>query len=264
LNRALSDVYTAQALPLQLSLFYLDTPARGTVLTSSFQAPTELLSYGPQGTEPANLTLAGVILNDQGKAAGSFKTGLKVNPPGSYNAAQAPSNVIYNYRTPLKPGLYQVRAAVRDDRSGIVGSNMQWIMIPDLSRRELSLSSLILGIESLKGGSTETEQVQWSVDKKFAHGSHLRFMTFIYNAARMSGTEPSLYAQVQVYRDGKAIVSTPFKAVASDAGVDPARIPFTADLNLGSLQAGRYLLRVTVEDRAAGKTVSQQTPFDVQ
>ncbi|HEX8174818.1 MAG TPA: VWA domain-containing protein [Pyrinomonadaceae bacterium] len=264
LNRALSDFYPLQTLPLQLSLLYLDTPARGTVLTSSFQAPTELLSYGPQGTEPASLTLAGVILNDQGKAAGSFKTGLKVNPPGSYNAAQAPSNVIYNYRTPLKPGLYQVRAAVRDDRSGIVGSNMQWIMIPDLSKRELSLSSLILGIESLKGGSTETEQVQWSVDKKFAHGSHLRFMTFIYNAASVGGAQPGLYAQVQVYRDGKAIVSTPFKAVVMDAGVDPARIPFTADINLGSLQAGRYVLRVTVEDRAARKTISQQTPFDVQ
>ncbi|HEX8746429.1 MAG TPA: VWA domain-containing protein [Pyrinomonadaceae bacterium] len=265
LNRALSDFYPVQTLPLQLSLLYLDTPARGAVLTSSMQAPTGLLSYGPQGTEPASLTLAGVILNDQGKAAGSFKTGLRVNAPGSYSGGtQAPSNVIYNYRTPLKPGLYQVRAAVRDDRSGIVGSNMQWIMIPDLSRRELSLSSLILGIESLKGGGTETEQVQWSVDKKFAHGSHLRFMTFIYNAARLTGAQPNLYAQVQVYRDGKAIVSTQFKAVAPDAGADPARIPFSADINLGSLQAGRYVLRVTVEDRASRKTISQQTAFDVQ
>lgn len=262
--RALSDFYPAQALPLQLSLFYLDTPASGTVLTSSVQAPTELLAYGAEGTEQAALTLAGVILDDKGKPAASFKTGLKVNPRGSYKPAQAPSDVIYNYRTPLKPGLYQVRVAARDDRSGTVGSSMQWIMIPDLSRRDLALSSLILGIESLKGASSQTEQIQWSVDKKFAHGSHLRFMAFIYNAARANGSLPKLSAQVQVYRDGRAVISTPFKTVAPDAGSDPARVPFTADLNLGSLTAGRYTLRVTIEDITTGKTVSQQSPFFIR
>jgi hypothetical protein len=46
--------------------------------------------------------------------------------------------------------------------------------------------------------------------------------------------------------------------------LDPARIPFTADINLGSLQAGRYILRVTIEDLTTRKTVSQQTAFDVQ
>jgi hypothetical protein len=45
---------------------------------------------------------------------------------------------------------------------------------------------------------------------------------------------------------------------------DPARVPFTAEINLGELQAGRYSLRVTVEDRAAQKTVSQQTAFYVR
>lgn len=264
LNQALSDFYPVQTLPLQLSLFYLDTPASGTVLTSSVQAPTQHLSYGRQGTEPAALTLAGVILNDRGKTAASFKTVLKVNPPGSYKMAQAPSNVIYNYRAPLKPGLYQVRVAARDGLSGILGSSMQWIMIPDLSTRELTLSSLILGIESLTGRNMESEQVQWSVDKKFAHGSRLRLMTFIYNAVRVNGAPPDISAQVQVYRDGKTVISTPFKAVTLDASVDSARVPFTADINLGSLQAGRYTLRVNIEERATRKTASRQIAFDIQ
>ncbi|MCA1558408.1 MAG: VWA domain-containing protein, partial [Acidobacteria bacterium] len=101
--QALTDSYTRQALPLQLSLIYLDTPASGTVLTTSVQASTDVLSYGEQGKEPAQITLAGVILNDQGKPAASFRTGLKVNPAGSDKTAQGASSVIYNYRTPLKP-----------------------------------------------------------------------------------------------------------------------------------------------------------------
>ena len=264
LRQALTDFHPRQALPLQLSLIYLDTPASGAVLTSSVQAPTELLSYGVQDREPAQLTLAGVVLNDQGKPAASFRTGLKVNPSSSNDGARNASTVIYNYPSPLKPGIYQVRAAARDDRSGILGSAMQWIVIPDLSTRQLSLSSLIVGLESVTDESPEAGRIQWSVDKKFAHGSHLRFITFIYNAAQPVGASTDLAAQVQVYRDGQAVISTPFKKVAADTQTDPARVPFTAEINLGVLQAGGYTLQVTVEDRAAQKTVAQQTAFYVQ
>jgi hypothetical protein len=105
--------------------------------------------------------------------------------------------------------------------------------------------------------------MQWSVDKKFAHGSHLKFMTFIYNAAH-AGASSDLAAKVQVYKDGQAVISTPFKKVAAGAQTDPARVPFTAEINLAALQAARYILQVTVEDRATQKTVSQQTTFYVQ
>jgi VWFA-related protein len=264
LSQALADFYPRQSLPLQLSLIYLDTPASGTVLTSSLQAPTELLSYGEQGKEPAQLTLAGVVLNDRGKLAASFKTGLKVDPVLPGKTAQVASTVIYNYRAPLKPGIYQVRVAARDDRSGLLGSSMQWIVVPDLSTRQLALSSLIVGLESIADKSAESGQIQWSVDKKFAHGSHLRFLTFIYNAAHAQAAPPQLAGQVKVYREGRAVIQIPFKQITVDAGADPARIPFTADINLGQLQAGRYILEVTVGDRRTGKSFSQQTAFDVQ
>jgi VWFA-related protein len=264
LRAALTDFYPRQALPIQLSLIYLDTPTSGTVLTSSVQAPTEVLSYGAEGKEPAQLSIAGVVLNDSGKTAATFKTGLKVNPAGTGKASPSASTVIYNYRAPLKAGIYQVRVAARDDRSGIVGSNMQWIVIPDLSKRQLSLSSLIVGLQSVTRSDADAGQIQWSVDKRFAHGSHLRFMTFIYNAATRSDSQLDLFTQVQVYKDGQAIISTPFKKLTADAQTDPARVPFTADINLATLQAGRYILKVTVDDRAAQKTVSQQTTFDVQ
>jgi hypothetical protein len=264
LRHALTDFYPRQALPLQLSLIYLDTPTSGTVLTSSVQVPTELLSYGVEDREPARLTIVGVVLNDKGKSAASFRTGLKVKPSSSNDGARNASTIIYNYPSPLKPGIYQVRVAARDDRSRVLGGAMEWIVIPDLSTRQLSLSSLIVGLEGVINKSPEAEQIQWSVDKKFAHGSHLRFMTFIYNAARSVGATSDLAAQVQVYRDDQAVISTPFKKVPTGAQTDPARVPFTAEINLGVLPAGRYILRVTLEDRVAQKTISQQTAFYVQ
>jgi len=261
LRQALNDFYPTQALPLQLSLIYLDTPASGPLLTSSVQAPAELLSYGERGSEPAQLSIAGVVLNDQGKPAASFKTGLKVNSSRSGDGEQNASTVIYNHPSPLKPGIYQVRVAARDDRSGILGSAMQWIVIPDLSTHQLSLSSLIVGLENVSNKNADGGRMQWSVDKKFPQNSHLRFMTFIYNGAQAVSND--LAAQVQVYRDGKVVISTPFKRVVADGQTDPERLPFNAEINLAGLQAGRYILEVTVNDHTSQRTTSQHTAFYV-
>ncbi|MDT5268866.1 MAG: hypothetical protein QOH49_1052 [Acidobacteriota bacterium] len=260
LRHALTEFYPRQALPLQLSLIYLDIPSSGTVLTTSVQAFTEALSYGAQDREPAQLTLEGVVLDDQGKPAASFRTGLKVNPPSEADGARNASNVIYNHPSPLKPGIYQVRVAARDERSGVLGSAAQWVVIPDLSTRQLALSSLIVGLEGVGDKGAEAGRIQWSVDKRFARGSRLRFMTFVYNA----GAPGNLAARVQVYREGREVLGTPFQKVGTDAQTDPARVPFTTEINLGALQPGRYTLQVTVEDRAAQRTALQQTAFYVQ
>ena len=229
------------------------------MLTTSVQAFTEVLSYGAGEREPARLTIEGVVLDDQGKPAASFRTGLKVNPP-SEEGGLAASNVIYNHPSPLRPGLYQVRVAARDERSGLLGAASQWVIIPDLSTRQLALSSLVVGLEGVGERSAEGGHVQWSVDKRFARGSRLRFMTFVYNA----GAPSNLSARVQVLKDGRELSTTPFRKVGTDAQTDPARIPFTAEVNLSALQPGRYTLQVTVEDHASNRTASQQTAFYVQ
>src|SRR6185503_10697558 len=261
---ALKDFYPKQALPLQLSLSYLDMPGSGGVLTTSVQAPGDSLFYGEEGKDPARVTIAGVVLNDKGKPAASFRTGLRVNPASVSRSQGNVSNVIYNYPAPLKPGIYQVRAAARDDGSGLVGSAMQWIVIPDLSTRQLSMSSLLVGLESVAANSVSTERIQWSVDRKFTTSSRLRFITFVYNAVQASPRVTSLAARVQIYRDSRAVISKPFVRVSPPADTDPARVPFGSEIDLTQLPPGAYVLEVTIEDLVAHKSVSQQTAFYVQ
>ena len=126
-----------------LSLTFLNTPKNETVLTTSIQIASRSLSYGDDGKQPATLNLAGVILTDKGKIAASFKNQLNVKPRN--DSEPDGSGIIYNQHTPMAPGIYQVRIAARDDKSGRVGSAMQWIVIPDLSTHQLTLSSLLLG-----------------------------------------------------------------------------------------------------------------------
>ena len=255
LQQALEDFYPKRTLPLLLSLIYLDTPANGTVLTSSIQASGQFLSYGENDKEQAQLSIAGVILNDHGKTAATFRTGLSIKPSASNNG------VIYNYPAPLKPGIYQVRVAARDDRSGKVGSAMQWVVVPDLSTGQLLLSSLILGLENVPNVGGEAARIQWSIDRTFARNSHVSFMTFIYNA---KSTSNELRARVQVFKDAQSVVTSPLKTVALNKQPDPARVPFKGEISLAGLPTGRYILEVTVEDQASQKLASQSTTFFVE
>ena len=83
LRDALSDFYPEGGLPTLLSLTYLNTPANGLVVTSSIEISGSGVSYGSDGKQPATIKLAGVVLNDKGKIASSFKNQLNIDPPKS-------------------------------------------------------------------------------------------------------------------------------------------------------------------------------------
>ena len=146
-----------------------------------------------------------------------------------------------------------------------MGSAAQWIEIPDLSSKKLTLSTLLLGghisnaVRDQKAGG---EQVSFSVDRRFARESTLTFFTIIYNAA--STAPPKLDAQIEILRGGQRVVASPVLPVVVEANADLARIPYGANVGLKTLAPGRYVLKVTVTDRNANTNAVNQIIFDVE
>jgi VWFA-related protein len=269
LQQALTTLYPKHELPLALSAVYLDTPDHGPVLTASVRVSNAALTYeGPEGKRAAAVDVVGVVVNEKGKPAGTFQTRLKINATAATGTDQDNSATIYNYRVPITPGLYQVRIATRDSKSGQVGSAQQWLEIPDLALHRLSLSSLLLGLQNV-GGTTDSAagapQVQFSADHRFARNSHLRFMTFIYNAALSQGgkTQPNIWIQAKLRRGGQVVKSTSMQSVPFESQ-DFVRIPFAGEIALDSLPAGGYILEITVDDQIARTIVSQQTKITIE
>jgi VWFA-related protein len=257
LRDALSDFYPADGLPTLLSLTYLNTPANGLVVTSSI----EISNYGIDEKQQATIKLAGVVLNDKGKIASSFKNQLNIDPPKSGGS----DSIFYNHHTPLAPGIYQFRVAARDEKSGRVGSAIQWIVIPDLTKSQLTLSSVLLGGQVLEDKSNQaaSPHVQLSVDHIFPRLSQLGYWVFVYNAKRDASGKPQISVQTQVLRDGQAVLSSPQRRL-NNTGPDTERIPFGEELALKTLTPGKYDLKVTVTDGVAGTTTSQIADFIVK
>jgi VWFA-related protein len=262
LRAALSAPAGKRALPTAVSASYVDVPGTGVVLTSSVEVGTGALDYGADGKQPASVDMVGVVFNEQGKAVTNFSKRLTVAPTATTSGEQP--GVIYNHRAPLPPGLYQVKAAAFDPRGGLAGSAVQWIEIPDLSKKQLSLSSLHLGARQVGGGAGGgAPQIQFSVDRRFARSAKVDFLGFVYNAAQAAG-KVDLSVNLRVLRDNKAVVSSPARRLAPEAGGDLARVPVTGAISLGQLPPGRYELEVNITDNLARATAAERVVFEIK
>jgi len=262
LQEALTSLDPRREIQTSLSAVFLDTPEHGLVLTTSVQVGNESLSYkDKEGKRAAAVDVVGVIVNDRGKPAGSFQTRLNINAVGDGEANQDSAS-IYNNRLPLKPGLYQVRVAALDINNGRVGSAQQWVEIPNLAAGQLALSSLLLGLQNV---GPAKEQVQFSVDHRFARNAHLGFLAFIYNATPGQGgrSRPELTFQARLLKMGQPAVETRWQNIA-DASQDQARILCTGMVPLNNVTAGRYTLELTVIDQPSKTKVTQLTRVTIE
>ncbi len=270
LRKAIGSPYPERAIPISLSLNYILTPDRGLMLAASMHITSEFLSFSlVDGKQKATVRIGGLVLNDRGQAGANFTEGITVTRDSANLLKGSGENVSYTHQIFLKPGLYQVRVAARDERSGHTGSAHSWIEIPDLASRRLTLSSLIIGARQLPvvnnaSGNGQPDSANISIDHQFPRNSDLRFLFFTYNAARApSDSKPDLAIQVQVLRENQPVVTTSSKKIVTE-NIDLERLPYAADLSLAGLPAGRYLLQVTVIDRVSKTSASQQTRFDIE
>jgi VWFA-related protein len=274
LRQTLGAVYPKTELPTALVVNYMDVPNIGPVLTTTMQVTGNTVSTESVDGKPvpATLYVAGVLFNDQGKAVGSFQNRLGVTPnitgqPAPTAAIPPPIFYTHQFRTP--PGLYQIRVAARDEKSGRMGSATEWIEIPDFTSGSLAMSSILIGErkqaqEDAKTGSEGMPDI--SVDHRFTKTSHLRFMTYVYNAGRVPAGNgvPNVALQIQVLRDDQPVMTTPLRKVATAGMTDLARLPYAAEISLAALPAGQYTLRIAAFDLVSKKSTSQHANFEIE
>jgi hypothetical protein len=154
--------------------------------------PGEFLVFGeqPDGKIQAAIDLSAAYFDEKGVAQASFIERIVTTAPSLEEAKTYRSDITFTYPQHLPPGLYQVRVAARDDKSGKIGSAHAWVEIPDLTTKKLAMSSLLLGertqammtnVSNPGGGSP----VALSASHRFKRESTMRFLIFAYNSVRV-------------------------------------------------------------------------------
>jgi GWxTD domain-containing protein len=180
---------------------------------------------------------------------------------------------VFQRNIPLEPGRYKLVAIVKDVHGGKIGTLERGIHIPaENEDLELEMSSLILAdqVQPAKSGEFITDpfilsgvKVYPSADNRFKRGSPLGFYFEVYNVmADQQTLEPSLSLDLALSREGQPI-PLPFSDLHRLLHRYADRFFAGSMLSTEPLQPGRYNLSVTVTDKIAGSTTSQNAAFEV-
>jgi VWFA-related protein len=271
LRETIASPYPERSLPILLSADYYDVPNTGPTLSTAIHVPGEFVVFGeqPDGKIQAVIDLSAAYFDDKGTVKDSFMERIVTTAPSLEKAKNYRNDIMFTYPAKLPPGIYQVRVAARDDKSGKMGGAHAWIEIPNLANKKLAMSSLLLGERtqammtnvSNTGG---TNPVALSASHRFQRESTLRFLIFAYNSALSPADQkPDVAVQVQVIRDDQPVITTALRKISTEGAADLARLAYAAEIPLGELLPGRYLLSVTLIDRVSKQSTSRQTHFDV-
>lgn len=271
LRESLAAPYPERALPILMSADYYDVAGKGPVVNTSIQVPGEFLVFGeqPDGKIQAVLDLSGLFLDDKGAVKANFMERIVTTAPSLESTKGFQNDIMFTYPAKLEPGLYQVRVAARDDKGDKAGGAHMWIEVPDLTKKKLAMSSLLLGERTQAMMTNVSNQpaanpVTLSASHHFKRQSTLRFLIFAYNAVPSAEDQkPDIAVQVQVIRDDQPVLTTALRKVNTEGVTDLERLPYAAEIPLAELSAGRYLLQVTLIDRVSKQSTSRQTHFDV-
>lgn len=286
---ALHSLYPTVALPTSLALNYFNLPPRGMILTTSIQidlgAPALAADNKAQAAvetkaQPEQVEVIGGLYDERGELKNAFQRTLGVGTdaaaataaPRASSSTPDSRRLVVSTHLPIPPGIYQVRIAAREPRTGRTGSAAQWIEIPDIAKDKLAMSSIFLG-EYMKderapakdaGTADAALPVVITVDRRLARTSRLRFFTYVYNAARAPGGQPDIALQVQVFRDDQPVITTPLRKLSTEGVTDLASLPYAAELPLAGLASGSYALQITTIDRVSRTTATQRAKFMVE
>ncbi len=269
---ALQSFAPRAALPTALTLNYFNTPRFGLLLASSLQVNSDLPAPG----QVKHIELLGGVYDQQGKTIASFERRITVTPKAPTGNAAAtlaptsePERIIVTHQTRITPGLYQVRIATREVEGGRTGSALQWITIPAFDNAKLSLSSIFLGerphTPEPAGGEVLQTEALVNPARRFPRNAVLRFVLYIYNAARNAQVNtPDVALQLQVFRDDQPVITAPLRRVQTEGLPDFSTLPYAAELDLRDLPVGHYILQATAIDRTAKTSANQRVKFTVE
>jgi hypothetical protein len=184
---------------------------------------------------------------------------------------------IYRFTFPVKkPGAFQYRVAVRDEKSEKVGSASQFVEVPDIRKGKLNVSSLV--IETLtesewqklsdpNGGPVKTDPQTDTALRRIKLGSIIHYGFEIYNAKLDPSKKLDLKVSIRIFRDGKIVLDGRPATVDLGAQTDPLRVKYSGAFTIGSkLVTGDYILQAIVTDRLAKskeQIATQYVQFEV-
>src|SRR6266511_2839964 len=242
MREGLGSLVPLREIPVEMAVDFLDVShGNSGALVNLHVDASQLTLRLLNGTHQSALDLLMALFDEKGKAAASFVERISVNirPERVENALKNGFN--YRRLMALKPGFYQARVAIREEGSARMGSASKWVEIPDVGKKQLTLSGVFLSASKEDQNDLQPANSVYipqpsSATRRFKKDGAVDFMVFASPIAKMTIPE----------------------------SVDLLRIPYAARVSLEAFNPGPYELRVVVIDRLTKATTFRRVDFTVE
>ena len=273
---ALVSPFGATGVHLQLTSLFANDPKQGSLVRSILYIDPRDLTFTeePDHKWKCVFDLLAVTFGDNGVPIDHVDKTYTVVLAADDLKRVMREGLVYYATIPIKkPGAYQLRMSLRDSGTERIGSASQYIDAPDIKKKRLFLSGLIVrgenAAELTQAATTKDEGLEQGnaeaspAIRRLRPGMVASFGYFIYNARIDKTTaRPQVTTQVRLFRDGKEVFTgkeIPFDTTGQN---DLQRLALGGAIQLGSaMEPGEYVLQVIVRDLVADKKQSLATQW---
>jgi VWFA-related protein len=279
LETALVSPFAVSGIDLRLNALFGSDAKTGAFVRSLLHINAGDLKFTDEkdGTKKAVFEVLAMSFGDNGDIVDQLEKSYTLSLKGEAYKKVLDDGFVYQFAFPVKKaGAYQYRVAIRDAQGGKIGSASQFIEVPNLSKKHLATSSLV--IENLTaeqwrkmgeaaGVHPPTNAMSDTALRRVRIGTVLRYGLEIYNARLDTSKVPKLTTRVRVFRDGKLVLDGKETPVDLQGQTDTQHIKAAGALAIGNkLLPGDYILQIIVTDQLASakqQVAAQFVQFEV-
>ena len=214
------------------------------------------------GKHRASFDVAGFVFDQVGRNRGGISQTVNAELSEEEYQRALTSGISYTATTQAPPGYYQVRLVVREVSSGKIGSVSRYFEVPDLSNKQLTMSSIMLYGMDPSGADKNPQQL--AATRVILRKNDLRYAVVVYNA-KVESNKPQARSQLIVSQNGRMLFKEPEQPIQTP-GAAPGQFVKVGQLGLSKVNPGRYVLTLIVTDPLADKKrqiVSRSVDFTV-
>jgi len=222
---------------------------KGAIDISIVVDPSKLQFEEISGKQQATCDVVGFVFDELGKLRGGFSDTLNASMTlDELSTAVKGGGLSYITGTTVPAGVYQLRLAIRDKKSGAIGTLTRYLEVPDLSKGRLAASSLLLGAAP-RGEMGADNPIPLSANRRISQKQDLRYAVVIYNPKLKSG-KPEVQTQLVITQNGREIYKGPEEMIASAGSGQAIKL---GQMGLSRVKPGRYTMTLLITDTLADK-----------
>jgi VWFA-related protein len=237
----------------------------------SIAVPGSEIPFAQSSTQDrATIDVIGLMRDPQQRPVGRLRDTVKL----AVQPAQEVKRKTVQYETgfTLPPGRYRLKVVLRENQSGAVGSYESDIVVPDMRRMPVKLSSVVLGTQTqpvtqrnaVSPLARNGTMLVPSLTHVVSTGQPLYFYYEVYDPALVQSGGPRLLTSIAFFRGKVKTYETPLAEVTRLDAPDRKAAIFQYSVPASALKPGYYTCQITVVDDVAGTFAFPRLPLLVR